>query len=209
MSRVGYIYKHTSPSGQSYIGKSLAKVGARWRNHVASAYDEKYTEYNYPLQRAIRKYGEESFSSSILEDDIPEDILDTTEIAYIEKYDTFYNGYNQSKGGEGVSGERSTEAKYNIAKANSERVWTEEMKANMSDRKSGTNGSRFRPWWVRYPNGSYEDINYMDKKEYALDKGWPVGGFKNMFSKSRNVGKKVKTGMYKGYTFGNVGVSYE
>lgn len=209
MSRAGYIYKHTSPSGQSYIGKSLTKIGRRWQNHVTSAYDEKYKEYNYPLQRAIRKYGEDSFSSEVLEDNIPEDILDITEIAYIEKYDTFYNGYNQSKGGEGVSGERSIEAKANIAKANSERVWTEEMKTNMADKKSGVNGSKFKPWWIKYPNGSYEEIHTMDKKEYALRNGLHVGSFKNMFSKSKGVGKEVLKGVYKGYAFGNIGEEYE
>ena len=123
----GYIYKHTSPSGKAYIGKSLAAKGKRWKEHVNAAYDEKYKEYNYTLQQAIRKYGEDTFEHEILEDDIPEELLSELEVLYIEKHNTFYDGYNQTKGGEGTSGERSIEARERIAKANKERIWTEEM----------------------------------------------------------------------------------
>ena len=84
------------------------------------------------LCETIRKYGEDSFVTEVLEDGVAEEELATVEVLYIDKYDTFYNGYNQTKGGEGTSGERSIEAKENIAKANKERVWTDEMRNKQS-----------------------------------------------------------------------------
>lgn len=197
---VGYIYKHTSPSGLSYIGKSLAVKGKRWKEHVKRAYDETSKEYNYPLQRAIRKYGEEHFVTEILEDNVPEDILAELEVLYIEKYDTFYNGYNQTKGGEGTSGERSEEAKAAIAKANKERVWDNEMRQKMSEIKTGV---CLEPWFIKYPDGTMEVFTNLNKAEYALSKGYHVGSFKNLFREERK-GVVVAAGKFKGYEFGNL-----
>jgi len=208
MSRTGYIYMHTSPSGLSYIGKSLAPIGKRWEDHILAAYDEKYKEYNYPLQRAIRKYGEDVFTSTILEEDIPEELISDLEVMYIEKFDTFYNGYNQTKGGEGTSGERSPEAKETIAKANKERVWTEEMRKAMAEKKTGINGSKFVPWFIEYPDTTRVECYDKDKAAYAIEQGWHVGSFKNLFSTLRNVGHVIKHGKFKGYRVGNIGVSY-
>lgn len=204
--RYGYIYMHTSPSEQSYIGKSIEAKGKRWQDHVRSAYEEKYKEYNYPLQRAIRKYGEDAFTTTILEECVPESILSELEILYIEKYDTFYNGYNQTKGGEGTSGERSDEAKQNIARANQERIWTQEMIDKVKQR---TTGSTLIPWFIKFPDGSYQEFYNINKADYALSKGYHVGSFKNMFSIQKNVGVEVQRGKFKGYTFGNIGEQYE
>ena len=54
-----------------------------------------------PIHRAIRKYGIENFTSEILEKNIPENLLDIREEYYIQKYDTFYQGYNATLGGQG------------------------------------------------------------------------------------------------------------
>ena len=195
----GYIYMHTSPSGMAYIGKSTAAKGKRWNEHIRAAYNSDYKEYNYPLQRAIRKYGEDQFVHDVLEDSIPNELLSELEVMYIEKYDTFYSGYNQTKGGEGTLGERSVEAKIRIATANQERIWTEEMKNNMSQAKSGI---CMKPWYVVAPHGERELIYTTTKKDYAIQKGWPVGSFKNLFSTRKNT--VISSGIFKGYTVGNL-----
>ena len=197
----GYIYKHTSPSGKSYIGKSLAIKGKRWKEHVNAAYDEKYKEYNYPLQQAIRKYGEDTFEHEILEDDVPEELLSELEVLYIEKHNTFYDGYNQTKGGEGTSGERSVEARERIAKANKERIWTEEMIQKMQISKQNV---CIKPWYIKHPDGNYEEVYTITKRQYAVSKGWHAGSFANLFSKEK-IGKEVLNGQFKGYTVGNIG----
>jgi hypothetical protein len=56
-------------------------------------------EYNYPLSRGIRKYGQEAYELIILEDDVPTEELDSKEKYYIKKYDTYFHGYNQTLGG--------------------------------------------------------------------------------------------------------------
>ena len=196
----GYIYKHTSPSGLSYIGKSLAVKGKRWKEHVKRAYDKTSKEYNYPLQRAIRKYGEDSFTTEILEDNVPAELLSELEVLYIEKHNTFYEGYNQTKGGEGTSGERSYEAKAAIAKANKERIWDEDMRQKMSESKTG---ACLEPWFIRHPDGVIEKFTDVSKADYALVKGYHVGSFKNLFREERK-GVIVPAGKFKGYEFGNL-----
>lgn len=53
------------------------------------------------LYPAIREYGVESFSFVVLTPVYEPDSLELTEKEYIKKYDSYYHGYNQSKGGEG------------------------------------------------------------------------------------------------------------
>lgn len=72
-----------------------------------------------PLYNAIRKYGKDSFSISILEDDIPQELLDEKEIYYIDKYSTFREGYNNTVGGGGTKHYKHTKLssiKYRIYK---------------------------------------------------------------------------------------------
>ena len=198
----GYIYMHISPSGLAYIGKSLSTKGKRWQDHVNAAYDEKYKEYEYPLQRAIRKYGADAFTHEILEDNIPSELLAELEVLYIEKYSTFYAGYNQTKGGEGTAGERSPEARAKIAAANKERVWTDEMKEKMSKTKTGV---CLKPWSIQYPDGSVETYTNLTKKDYAVGKGWEVHEFTSLFSKHR-IGEPRKRGKFAGVIVNNLEV---
>ena len=53
------IYKHTSPSGKSYIGQTCQPLNRRWRNGHGYA-------QNAYFYRAIQKYGWESFSHEVL-----------------------------------------------------------------------------------------------------------------------------------------------
>jgi hypothetical protein len=88
---------HTSfTSGKSYIGKTSKSINERFKEHIL---DSVNSERHF--HRAIRKYGFEDFTSKILEDNIPNDQIDNREIYWIEYYDTFNNGYNMTKGGDG------------------------------------------------------------------------------------------------------------
>lgn len=87
----GFIYKITNKvNGKSYIGQTRYKVEFRYKQHMhktspALAYD-------------IKKYGEGAFTCETLEEcDIEQ--LDSREIYYIAKYNTFYEGYNRQHGG--------------------------------------------------------------------------------------------------------------
>lgn len=91
----GRIYKITNKvNGKSYIGQTRYTIESRWKQH-------QHKKDNVYFHNAIKKYGADSFIVEQLEEcDIKD--LDSREIYYIAKYDTFHNGYNLTIGGSGV-----------------------------------------------------------------------------------------------------------
>ena len=97
------IYKITNLiNGKSYIGQST-NIQKRFNAHRSAAFNPNNKNYNFPLYKAIRKYGIENFSFEVLEEcDISE--LNDKEIYYISKYNTHSKfGYNQDDGGNQAS----------------------------------------------------------------------------------------------------------
>ena len=90
-------------NGHAYIGQSV-NIEKRWNAHKKCAFRETSRSYDYPLSRAFRKYGIENFSFEIYEECNRLDLNDREKF-YIQKYDTFFHGYNQTMGGDsGVGG---------------------------------------------------------------------------------------------------------
>jgi len=93
---IGFIYKHTSPSGKSYIGQTTLVPKIRWKK--GSNYKGCTAFYS-----AIKKYGWENFISEILEeiefDDIA--VLNKLEEKYVIQFNTLAPyGYNLKAVGE-------------------------------------------------------------------------------------------------------------
>lgn len=106
------IYKITNIiNGHSYIGQSV-EIEDRWVRHKWSAFNEKEEE-DYPLYRAFRKYGLEAFKFEIIKE-CPREELTQWEKYYINYYDTFINGYNQTSGGEGHYGQEKPVYQYDL-----------------------------------------------------------------------------------------------
>lgn len=96
------IYKITNQiNGHSYIGLST-HIEDRWNYHK-TPYNWK-REKDKSLYKAIIKYGIDNFNFEVLEECSLEQ-LSEREKYYIEKYDTFYNGYNMTAGGEDNQGD--------------------------------------------------------------------------------------------------------
>ena len=102
--RSGIIYKFTNNiNGHSYIGQTI-NPKSRYQDHVGRV------KKNTGLDTAIAKYGAENFSYEVLYEtpELPysqvKDLLNEKEIYYINKYDTYNNGYNQTLGGKGTVG---------------------------------------------------------------------------------------------------------
>ena len=96
------IYKITNKvNGKVYIGQS-DNIERRWKNHKKDAFWPNSHVYNYPLYRAMRKYGLDNFLFEILEKCKKEE-LNQKEVSYIAQYDSFRNGYNQDEGGTAAS----------------------------------------------------------------------------------------------------------
>ncbi len=90
----GIIYKITNKvNNESYIGQTRYTLEFRWRQHQHKKDGTKF-------HNAIQKYGPENFNVEILEEcDVSK--LDSREIFYIAKYNTFNQGYNLTIGGDG------------------------------------------------------------------------------------------------------------
>lgn len=105
------IYKLTSPSGKSYIGQT--KRGLETRLH------EHYTRDESTISKAFSKYPNlEDWDISTLCECDNQDELNEAEIEYIKMYNSYYNGYNDTLGGEGFNKDFLTEGhKANIGTA--------------------------------------------------------------------------------------------
>lgn len=98
------VYRATSPSGKSYVGKTTKSFIRRKNKHISEANNGSDT----PFHRAIRKYGE-NMKWEILEKCDDDKLLRDRECYYISKYNTYRDGYNCTLGGEGHSGFKQSE----------------------------------------------------------------------------------------------------
>ena len=96
----GYIYIITnSKSHHKYVGQTLQTIEKRWHQHKLDS-----KKYDYPLYRAMKKYGLNSFEINEIEKCVSKNkiklsrILDEKEIYWISYFDTFNNRYNSTIG---------------------------------------------------------------------------------------------------------------
>lgn len=101
------IYKITNQiNNKSYIGQSTC-IEKRWKKHIKVANSPSDPGYDYPLYRAIRKYGIDNFSFEIVEECLQEE-LNEKEYYWIKHYQTIDSGYNQKEGGYSASWQKIT-----------------------------------------------------------------------------------------------------
>lgn len=100
-----YLMKNFS-NGLRYIGQTVQSSQERYSQHIRESKAKDRKEYNYPISRGIREYGEEAFDFAILADNVPVEDLDLIEEHYIDMYNTTdpKYGYNVSKGHNDTSG---------------------------------------------------------------------------------------------------------
>ena len=80
---------------KNYIGQSK-NIEMRWKQHI---YNSEIGS-QYPIHRALRKYGVNNFSFSVLEEcEILE--LNNKEVEWIAKFNSYEDGYNCTRGGDG------------------------------------------------------------------------------------------------------------
>ena len=110
----GYIYEiRNIQNNKVYIGQTWVPEN-RQKRHFSDLRCERHD--NPHLQKAFIKYGEENFLFNILLE-IPEctqEILDEKEIEYIEKYNSYLEGYNCNKGGQGIHAPTSKFSKEDV-----------------------------------------------------------------------------------------------
>lgn len=93
------IYKITNKiTGKSYIGQSV-NIATRWSAHKSTSRSEETLDGN-ELHKDILTLGIDNFSFEVIEETTI-DKLDEREIYWIQYYNTYYNGYNRTLGGNG------------------------------------------------------------------------------------------------------------
>ena len=96
---MGYIYKITNTiNNKIYIGQTRYTIQKRWTEHCSV-----YNKLDYPLYKAMRKYGQDNFIIEEIEQ-ISDELLNEREIYWIDFYHSYASlgyGYNVTLGGEG------------------------------------------------------------------------------------------------------------
>lgn len=121
MKSVGHIYCVTCLlTGKLYFGQTVKPIEKRWKHHIKYA----QSGCQYKLHRAIRKYGVENFTVEevmwVEADDrqVLNSKLDFLERFFIKRFNTRYDGFNMTDGGEGFSlGSLSPTHRLNLSRA--------------------------------------------------------------------------------------------
>lgn len=92
---MSYIYSITNNVNQkTYIGlTSLDNPFDRWKKHIRDSKNP-----IYPIHKAMNKYGVDNFKFRVIEE-CDASKVEEREIYYIEKFNSFYEGYNATLGG--------------------------------------------------------------------------------------------------------------
>jgi group I intron endonuclease len=101
----GIVYKATSPSGKSYIGITQQTLQTRKLEHLRRSKSGSTKAFH----NAIRKYGEENIKWEVIDKVDTWEKLEEIEMLYIQKFDTYRNGYNMTLGGDGTIGYKYSE----------------------------------------------------------------------------------------------------
>lgn len=171
---VGIIYGwYCIPTGNWYIGQTV-NPEERFKTHIRLAINKKD---NNRFHNALRKYGLENWVYCVLEENVLIDNLNQREIWWIEFYDSFYNGYNMTVGGQGCI-KMSEESKKKISEALKGKTslmkgkkHTEESKRKMSESHKGHSG-----YWTNKHLSEEHRRNLSEslKGHIAWNKGIPM-----------------------------------
>jgi group I intron endonuclease len=162
----GYIYCISNTTNNKvYIGQTRQTIRRRFMCHIWEAKRENNLS-DTKLNRAILKYGCDNFNVEEIHK-CPIDELDKWEQYYIEKYDSFKNGYNSTIGGSGALGlTRSDEVKQKIREFQIEHNKNPEVRLNKSIHLSGDLHPQYNKLGSNSPN--YGIVRNNTKHNYVI-----------------------------------------
>lgn len=175
----GFIYKiYCDQHDRFYIGKTN-NPESRWSRHLSSL--RRNVHENKELQNCYNKYGEQSFHFEILEkrDNITNEELSLLEIDYIKRFDNYFNGMNETTGGDGRG-----------------RIVSEEERKKMSERILGEKNPMYGRCGATNPNSRLADeevkmiyvyLNSQYNGEYTQQ------GIADYFGVSRDTIKRIRS----------------
>ena len=93
---MGFIYCITNKiNNKKYVGQTKTSIGTRFKAHLNDYRNDDRCALHYAMQ----KYGKENFIVETLEE-CNDNVLDDREIFWIEKLNTYKEGYNSTLGGQ-------------------------------------------------------------------------------------------------------------
>lgn len=96
---MAFIYVITNDvNGKQYVGKTDCTIEYRFKEHISDS--KKRACEKRPLYNAMNKYGIEHFHIAELEECLSE-CASEREQFWVDKLDTYNNGYNATRGGDG------------------------------------------------------------------------------------------------------------
>lgn len=98
-NNVIYAYKKRSTGKIVYVGQTV-NLTERDKQHMRyDPFNINNKEYNYTLSRGVRKYGQDEYELIILQKNVSKENLNEREKYWIQYYNTYWDGYNQTPGG--------------------------------------------------------------------------------------------------------------
>lgn len=87
-------------NGKQYIGQSM-NIEKRYSDHKTRPWTKSCKDKDTAFYKALVKYGFNNFDFSIIDenDNYTKEDLNKLEIYYIDKFDTYFKGYNLTPGG--------------------------------------------------------------------------------------------------------------
>ena len=136
---VGIIYGwYNTKCGKWYIGQTIRPL-ERFKDHIDAAINKKD---NTKFHNALRKYGLNKFVYCVLEENVLRANLNLKEIEWIEEFDSFYDGYNMTAGGNQTIFSEEFKRKLSESHKGNPGYWTnkhlsEETKKKLSESHKG------------------------------------------------------------------------
>lgn len=159
-----YAIKHTD-SNRFYVGSST-NVRARIFSHINSLNKNTSRHHSLYLQNAWNKYGEENFIALILEKVADRNQLIDREQYWIDKLDSFHNGFNGRPIAEANYGMEWSDEQNELRKISNEKTWADpSLREKLSKRFKG----RHRGEWS---NESHKKISATLRKRHQEDPSW-------------------------------------
>ena len=98
---MGSIYKvECLVNHKVYIGLTNISIQQRWTGHIGASFNPNHSDYDFSFHRAIRKYGIDNFIIEEIDQGKGE-VLKEKEKYWIQVYDSYNSGYNETLGGDG------------------------------------------------------------------------------------------------------------
>ena len=188
------VYKITNTvNNKNYIGITSRSVEERFKDHLSRAKNQgRFSR----LYSAMRKYGSDKFTVSLITTTESSEMVRSLETVYISALGSYKNGYNCNMGGHGAL-DISEETRKKIGNANRGRVISEEGRKRMSEAKIGESCC-VKNFGDYIKKGSNNPLS----KCYRIE--FPDGGVKTIrgmrqFIKQHNLSTRIYSGKSKGF----------